>query len=72
MKIIFETGGPNAFTKGRQAVTVYQYEDKNRLFKIIYGLQVCDDLTYDRCTTELGSCILHMLCCEGIASNEGL
>ena len=72
MKIVYETGGKNAFTTGRQAITVYQSAGKKKLFKIVYGLQVRDDLTYAQCCAELGSCILHNLCCEGIASNEGL
>lgn len=72
MKIIFETGGPNPFKNTKKLITVYQSENKKKLFTVIYGLQVEDNLTYDQCCTVLGSAVLHMQCCEGIASNDGL
>lgn len=37
---------------------------KNR-FKVIYGLQVKEDLSYNQAATELGRSILHCLSCDG-------
>jgi hypothetical protein len=43
----------------------------NLLFRVTYGLQVTDNLTYSAACAALGQAILHHLCCEGLASNEG-
>lgn len=74
MKIVFETGGANYFklAKTKSAITLIQSESKNGLFTVIYGLQEQSGLRYETACTEIGRCILHMLCCDGIASNEGL
>lgn len=73
MKIVFETGGQNYFkqAKTKSAITMMQAESGKRLFTVVYGLQEKSKLTYSDACAELGACILHMLCCDGIASNEG-
>lgn len=74
MKIVFETGGPNNYAKqsGKsQLITLEQSDAGDRLFRLTYGLQVFENMPYGRACKELGVCILHSLCCEGIASNEG-
>jgi hypothetical protein len=73
MKKVFETGGHNP-VKGASPVsmiTVRQRESGRRLFDVVYGLQVDAKLTYSEACAKLGQAILHMQCCEGIASNEG-
>ena len=73
MKIVFTAGGLNPFknAKTSEMMTVKQSESGKMLFTVIYGLQVKAGLTYEQCCSELGGCILHMQCCEGLASNEG-
>lgn len=34
-------------------------------FRVTYGSQVTDGLSYASASAELGSCILHALACEG-------
>ena len=73
MKKVFTCGGRNPF-KGASTpdmITVRQRESGRRLFDVVYGLQVKKDLTYSQACAELGQAILHLQCCEGIASNEG-
>jgi hypothetical protein len=73
MKAVFEWGGPNFFDKAttRSLIQVEQSEVKEALFRVTYGLQVKSDLTYSQACTEIGVAILHLQCCNGIASNEG-
>ena len=73
MKIVFTAGGLNPFknAKTSEMITVKQSEGGKMLFTVIYGLQVKAGLTYAQCCRELGRCILHMQCGEGLASNEG-
>ena len=34
-------------------------------FRVTYGLQIRDGLTYGQAANELGMCLLHGLACEG-------
>lgn len=72
MKKVFETGGPSCFEVNRSMIVVEQSGAKKGLFRVSYGLQVRDNLTYAQCAKELGECILHDLSCEGIVNNAGL
>jgi len=73
MKTIFEWGGRNPFAGAKVPllVTVEQSENWEHLFRVTYGLQRKPDLTYNQACAEIGSAILHALCCDGIASNQG-
>lgn len=73
MKKVFTTGGRNPFKGASTAdmITVRQRESGRRLFDVVYGLQVKSNLTYAEACKELGAAILHLQCCEGLASNEG-
>lgn len=73
MKTVFEWGGPNPFNgaKSRSLVQVDQSESEEHLFRVTYGLQRKENLTYNQACLEIGVAILHKLCCDGIASNEG-
>ena len=39
-------------------------------FTVVYGLQVKKDLNYGEAASELGSCIMHALACEGKLDNR--
>jgi hypothetical protein len=71
--IVFECGGDNPYkgAKHKSLITVTQKQTKTALFTVVYGLQVKTGLTYSQACTELGACILHNACNEGLASNEG-
>lgn len=73
MKTIFTYGGKNPFdgAKVPDMITVEQSAARGKHFRVTYGLQQHDGLTYTEACKEIGQCILHHLCCEGIASNEG-
>lgn len=43
----------------------------NKLFRVTYGLQVDDDLTYSQACEKLGEAILHDAACEGRLENDG-
>lgn len=44
---------------------------ENGHFRVTYGLQVKDGLTYAQAAHELGECIFHWLACEGKLGNDG-
>ena len=44
-------------------------EAKDR-FTVTYWKQVTDGLTYSQAATELGSCIMHALACDGQLDNR--
>lgn len=71
---VFQYGGKNPFdgAKTEALIQVDQQDKGRRLFTVTYGLQRQAGLTYSQACTELGADILHYLCCEGIASNEGM
>ncbi len=52
-------------------IKLEQSETGERLFRVTYGKMIIDDLCYSDAANELGKCILHHLCCESLASNEG-
>lgn len=73
MKIVFTHGGGNPWNcKAKALIEMRQNEDKKALFTIIYGAEYTENLTYARAAKKLGEALLHHLCCEGVASNEGL
>ncbi len=39
-------------------------------FTVVYGLQIKRELDYGRAAKELGSCLMHMLACEGKLDNR--
>lgn len=73
MKTVFTYGGTNPFAnaKTKHLIQADQSESGKKLFTVTYGLQVKSGLTYSQACTEIGAVILHHLCCEGIADNEG-
>ena len=73
MKTVFTYGGANPFKGAKTAhyIQVDQAESRGRLFTVTYGLQQKKGLTYSQACTEIGAVLLHHLCCEDIASNEG-
>lgn len=74
MKTVFEACGENPFTNAttKSRVTVEQEENQRGLFRVTYGLQVKEGLTYGMTCLELGKSVLHHLAREGIVNNEGL
>jgi hypothetical protein len=58
----------------RWPALVIKLEQKNRKgyrFRVTYGLQVDDDLTYEQATRKLGEAMLHALSCNGQCNNDG-
>ena len=51
-------------------IKVEQSESTKGRFKVTYGLQVKNDLTYSEAAQELGFCIFHNLACESKLDNE--
>ena len=73
MRTCFQYGGANPF-KGAKTEALIQLDQQTsgrELFTVTYGLQRRAGLTYAAAARELGECILHHLCCESNASNEG-
>jgi hypothetical protein len=50
---------------------VDQHEGKGKLFRVTYGKQVKDKLTYTEGAREFGLCLFHALACDGLLDNEG-
>lgn len=73
MKTLLELGGTNPYreAKTKSLITLEQSESGRKLFNLTYGLQRDVGLTYNEACESLGQVIMHHLCCEGIASNEG-
>lgn len=73
MKTVFEFGGTNFFdgAKSKSLIQADQQASGKQLFTVTYGLQRKTGLTYEQACKEIGACILHLQCCNGIASNEG-
>lgn len=67
MKVCFELSADLSF-----AIKLEQHEDKRGHFRVTYGLQVKDNLTYAQASKEFGECVFHALACEGQLNNEGL
>jgi hypothetical protein len=51
------------------SVELAQHEDRQGLFRVTYGCQVTDNLTYEQASAEFGSCLLHAATCEGLAND---
>lgn len=73
-KLIFSTGGKNHYNpkSENELILLWQSEAKHGLFVLDYGLSHKAGLNHSQACKQLGQAILHNLCCEGIASNEGL
>lgn len=52
------------------AVDIRLDQHKNKKFRVIYGLQVKSQLTYEQAAIELGSCIMHAAACAGHLDNS--
>jgi hypothetical protein len=44
---------------------------QNGLFRVTYGLQVKEGLTYEQAAHEFGECLFHWLACEAKIGNIG-
>lgn len=40
------------------------------LFRVEYGADIRDNLTYEEAAMNLGSCLMHARCCNGEIENE--
>jgi hypothetical protein len=52
-------------------IKIEQHEDTRALFRVSYGAQVRDNLTYIEAAKEYGLCVFHALACEGKLTNDG-
>lgn len=69
MKTVFEYGGANTLNPKKPAwICLEQYA--NGEFRVTYGLQVVDRLTYREAAFELGTCIMHHLACESLIETK--
>jgi hypothetical protein len=44
---------------------------QNGLFRVTYGAQIKDGLTYAAAAKEYGQCVFHALACNGSLGNQG-
>jgi hypothetical protein len=44
---------------------------ENGLFKVTYGLQVHENLTYAQACMDFGAAVFHALACDGKLGNNG-
>ncbi len=52
-------------------LTKLEQHDRSKLFRVTYGLEVYDDLTYSEACERLGEAILHALACNSKLDNSG-
>ena len=52
-------------------IKIEQQENTRGLFRVSYGAQVRDNLTYIEAAKEYELCVLHALACEGKLDNDG-
>lgn len=64
MKNCFECG------EGASTIILEQHPD-SLLFRMNYGRQVRDNLTYAEAATELGGCIMHLQACADLLDSSG-
>lgn len=62
MQVCFELETPNGTIKLEQKA--------DKTFRVTYGLQVIDNLLYNKAALELGACIMHSKACEGLLNSE--
>lgn len=53
---------------GQYPISIYQHGPDN--FRIQYGLQIKDHLSYADAAKEFGECVFHFLACESKLDNE--
>ena len=69
MNTVFEYGGANTLNPKAPAwICMEQYASGE--FRVTYGLQVVDRLTYREAAYELGVCIMHHLACESLIETK--
>ncbi|MCP3017414.1 hypothetical protein [Cupriavidus basilensis] len=64
-------GFSQCFTNPDLLIKLEQRTNKAGRFRVTYGLEVHDDLTYNEACYELGRAMLHALACNSMLSNEG-
>ena len=70
MKLCYEMkGGP--FTR----IALEQSTNPRKIaadesFRVTYGMQVKNELSYNEAASELGACIMHRAACEGLLNND--
>ncbi len=52
-------------------IKIEQHETKSALFRVSYGQDVIDNLTYKTAALEYGLFVFHALACDGLLDNEG-
>lgn len=52
-------------------IKLEQSDARGKLFRVTYGQQVKQGLTYSEACAELGACILHQLACDSLIDNDG-
>ena len=72
MKTVFTFGGTNPYKNNADhLIMLEQHEDKRGLFRVTYGGQVTDNLTYARAAKELGECLFHHFACDSMLNAQG-
>lgn len=59
------------YSEGLAFTVRIEQRGENGRFRITYGLQVKDGLTYADAAREFGECVFHALACEGRLGNQG-
>ena len=72
MKIVFTYGGANPYDTTQPALIVMrQSGGKGKRFRVNYGVQVDEKLTYAQARKALGEALMHHLACEDKINNQG-
>lgn len=75
MPVVFEFGGANPYatrdakdkiSPSIMLICLEQRRVAGKKFRLTYGLEVKDDLTYEEAARALGLALLHHLSCEGV------
>lgn len=56
------------FAAGDMPITLYQRGVDS--FRVVYGVQVRDRLSYTTAAHEFGECVFHSLACAGLLDNR--
>lgn len=59
------------YRDGAFPIKLEQHETRARLFRVTYGQEVDDRLSYSDAARHLGEALLHCLACESKLDNEG-
>lgn len=60
----------HVFCDGDIDVKLYQSTKGGRLFRVVYGEEIKERLTYEEASKKFGECVFHSLACAGRLFND--